>query len=169
VRRPGRDLAPGPWSSAAVARMLCRMQVHQGEHILDDDLQRFDFDRCHAWLTGTYWTPGITRTEVERSFTRSALVIGAYQGDRQDACLRVVSDLTRFAYIMDVFVDAAQRGRGLGTALVRFALEHPSATLVRRWMLGTNDAHEVYRRLGFSELSDPERWMTLGRQRPWIE
>ena len=148
--------------------MLDGMQLVQGSHVLDDDLQRFDFERCHAWLTGTYWTPGITRAEVERGFARSALVVGAYDGARQDGCLRVVSDQTRFAYIMDVFVDEGQRGRGLGRALVRFALEHPSLELVQRWLLGTNDAHEVYRKLGFSELPDPARWMTLKRPRAWL-
>jgi len=144
------------------------MQLLQGRHVLDDDLQRFDFDRCHAWLTGSYWTPGITRVEVERGFRLSTLVVGAYEGQRQDGCLRVVSDLTRFAYLMDVFVDEGQRRRGLGRALVRFALEHPSLGLVQRWLLGTNDAHDVYRKLGFSELPNPERYMTLTRPREWL-
>lgn len=144
------------------------MQLTHGDHVLDDDLQRFDFGRCHAWLTGTYWSPGITRAEVERGFRLSTLVVGAYQGERQDGCLRLVSDLTRFAYVMDVFVDTARRGRGLGRALVRFALEHPSLELVQRWVLGTNDAHEVYRPLGFAELPNPEQWMTLRRPRPWL-
>jgi GNAT superfamily N-acetyltransferase len=148
--------------------MLAYMQLVQGDHRLDDDLQRFDFERCHAWLTGAYWSPGITRAEVERGFRLSTLVVGAYCGARQDGCLRLVSDLTRFAYVMDVFVDPEQRGRGLGRALMRFALDHPSLELVQRWVLGTNDAHEVYRPLGFSELPDPERWMTLKRQRPWL-
>jgi len=148
--------------------MLTYMQLVQGDHVLDDALQRFDFERCHAWLTGAYWSPGITRAEVERGFTHSTLVVGAYSGPRQDGCLRLVSDLTRFAYVMDVFVDPAQRGRGLGRALVRFALDHPSLALVQGWILATNDAHDVYRPLGFDELPHPERWMRLGRPRAWL-
>ena len=144
------------------------MQLVHGDHVLDDALPRFDFDRCHAWLTGAYWSLGITRAEVERGFRLSTLVVGAYCGSRQDGCLRVVSDLTRFAYVMDVFVDPARRGAGLGRALVRFALEHPSFELVQGWMLATHDAHDVYRPLGFGELPHPERWMRLGRQRAWL-
>jgi GNAT superfamily N-acetyltransferase len=148
--------------------MLGYMQLRHGEHVLDDDLRRFDFERCHGWLTGSYWSPGITRAEVERGFSFSTLVVGAYERERQHGCLRVSSDRTRFAYVMDVFVDPAQRGRGLGTAMMRFALEHPALALVQRWLLGTNDAHEVYRKLGFGELPDPQRWMTLRRERDWL-
>jgi GNAT superfamily N-acetyltransferase len=169
----GRSMAPLrslPWPMA-VGRCAAQgypMQVQQGQHVLDDDLGRFDFGRCQAWLAGAYWSPGITRAEVERGFRCSTLVVGAYSAEGQDGCLRVVSDQTRFAYVMDVFVAEAQRGRGLGRALMRFALEHPMLSLVQSWMLATNDAHDVYRGLGFSELTDPGRWMRLRREREWL-
>jgi GNAT superfamily N-acetyltransferase len=111
---------------------------------------------------------GITRAEVEHGFRHSALVAGAYRGDEQVGCLRVASDRTRFAYLMDVFVEPGSRSQGLGKALVRFALDHPDLALVYKWLLGTADAHEVYRRLGFGDLAHPERWMSLLRQRPWL-
>ena len=69
---------------------------------------------------------------------------------------------------MDVFVDPSARGNGLGRAMVRFALEHPDLALVYRWVLATNDAHDVYRALGFGEIDHPERWLTLGRPRQWL-
>ena len=145
------------------------MQARSGEFLLDDALERMDFEVCHRWLTTAYWSSGITRIEVERGFKNSTLVAGAYRDDAQVGCLRVVSDRTRFAYLMDVFVDPEFRSRGLGTALVRFALGHPELAPVYKWLLGTHDAHEVYRRVGFGDLARPERWMSLERPRPWLE
>ena len=40
---------------------------------LDDRLARFDFGVCHAWLSESYWSPGISRREVELGFDASAL------------------------------------------------------------------------------------------------
>ena len=43
------------------------------------------------------------------------------------------------------------RGRGLGKWMVETACAHPALTGARRIMLGTRDAHELYRRHGFVE------------------
>ena len=51
-------------------------------------------------------------------------------------------------YLADVYILPAYRGRGLGIALVREMIERgPFAGL--RWILHTEDAHDLYRRLGF--------------------
>jgi GNAT superfamily N-acetyltransferase len=47
-----------------------------------------------------------------------------------------------------VYVLAEHRGRGLGVELVGEMIEHgPYAD--RPWLLHTDDAHELYRKLGF--------------------
>ena len=38
-------------------------------------------------------------------------------------------------------------------------LAHPDLQGLRRWMLATVDAHELYRRFGFAGLSHPGRFM----------
>jgi GNAT superfamily N-acetyltransferase len=144
------------------------MRAPHHDYELDDALQRFDFARCHAWLSGAYWSVGITRADVEHGFRNSSLVVGAYRDGEQLGCLRVISDRTRFAYLSDVFVDPSARGVGLGRAMVRFALDHPELALVYRWLLATDDAHGVYRALGFGELEHPDTWLTLRRQRAWL-
>lgn len=144
------------------------MRLCHAGFVISDALERFDFERCHGWLTASYWSPGITRREVERGFRQSSLVAGAYRDGTQVGCLRLVTDFTRFAYVMDVFVDPAERGRGLGVALVRFVLAHPELELVFKWTLATADAHGVYQNAGFHALVAPERWMSLERPRAWL-
>jgi GNAT superfamily N-acetyltransferase len=139
---------------------------HRG-FVIDDQVERFDFARVHGWLTNAYWSPGIPRHEVERGFRRSSLAAGAYRDGVQVGCVRVVTDFTRFAYVLDVFVAPEARGERLGVALVRFLLAHPELLLVFKWTLATNDAHGVYRHAGFHALVQPERWMSLERPRAW--
>ena len=148
--------------------MMEEVDIGDARYELDDSLSRFDFARVHGWLSQAYWSPGITRAEVEHGFRNSTLVAGAYRESQQTGCLRIVSDRTRFAYLMDVFVAPEARGRGVGRALVRFALAHPSLRLVYQWTLATADAHEVYAALGFTPPEHPERYMVLSRPRDWV-
>jgi GNAT superfamily N-acetyltransferase len=128
---------------------------------IDDDVSRLDFARLHDWLTNSYWSPGITRERVERAATGSSLVVGAYFNDLHVGYLRVVSDRATFAWIADVFVDPDHRGRGIATAMLQFTLEHPQHQNLRRWLLATRDAHDVYAKCGFEPLPHPERFMIL--------
>lgn len=144
------------------------MRSRHGDFVLDDSFDALQMGVCHRLLTATYWSPGITRREVEHGFRHSTLVVGAYSGTQQIGCARVVSDRTRFAFLMDVVVEEAYRRRGLGRAMVRFLLEHPDLSLVYRVALVTNDAHGTYAALGFGTLAHPERWMTLERKRSWL-
>jgi GNAT superfamily N-acetyltransferase len=73
----------------------------------------------------------------------------------------VVTDGVTFAYVADVFVLADFRGAGLATWLVSTALTHPSLQGLRRVLLATKDAHEVYARCGFLPLARPERFMEI--------
>jgi len=54
------------------------------------------------------------------------------------------------AFLADVFVLEAHRD-GLGKWLVETVVRAPELQRVRRWMLGTRDAHGLYRRFGFAE------------------
>ena len=118
-----------------------------------------DFPRVHGWLTTTYWSPGIALEKVERAAGHSALVIGAFEDGVQVGYVRVVSDQTTFAWVCDVFVDEAFRGRGIARAMVAFAMADENLQGLRRWVLATTDAHGVYAALGFQPIPNPERWM----------
>ena len=127
--------------------------------LFSTDRGRLDIDRIHDFLSReSYWVPGIRREFVERAIANS-ICFGVYEHDCQLAFARVITDGAGFAWLADVFVFADRRGRGLGKRLVEFVLAHPDLQRVRRFMLATRDAHELYSRFGFSALGHPERLM----------
>jgi N-acetylglutamate synthase-like GNAT family acetyltransferase len=106
----------------------------------------------------SYWARGRGRTVVERSIAGS-LVFGAYDGDRQVAFARVVTDMATFAWICDVFVDESARGRGVGKRLMGAVLADPRLQGLKRMLLATDTAASFYAEMGFETLEHPEKWM----------
>jgi GNAT superfamily N-acetyltransferase len=126
--------------------------------LLSTDPARLDLDRIHGWLASEYWSPGVRRDIVERSFANS-LAIGAYTpAGEQLAVARVVTDRATFAWLCDVFVVPQARGRGIARAMVRALLANPELATLRRWCLATRDAHGVYQACGFEPV-DPRIWL----------
>jgi ribosomal protein S18 acetylase RimI-like enzyme len=134
---------------------------------LDSTIDRIQFEEVTKMLSQSYWSPGITRAEIEKGARNSALVVGAYLPDgKQIGYLRVVSDKVRFAYILDVIVHADCRRQGIGQKMVHYALSHDELKDVYQWLLITQDAHGVYQKCGFQKLANPELWMTIRNPRP---
>ena len=119
---------------------------------LDDDPARIDLAAVHAFIGGeSYWGRGRPRELVAASIAGSRRVVGLYLDGRQVGFARAVSDGATIAYIADVYVLGAYRGRGLGLELVRELIEggpREEAASVR-WMLHTADAQALYAKLGF--------------------
>jgi GNAT superfamily N-acetyltransferase len=127
---------------------------------ISTDRARLDVALVHEFLRTSYWAEGRGRSVVERSIDHS-LCFGVYQGGRQVAFARVVSDRAVFAYLMDVFVVPEFRGRGISKALMRAVLDHPDLQNLRLFLLATRDAHGLYERFGFRPLAEPERMMAI--------
>ena len=72
---------------------------------------------------------------------------------------RVVTDQATFAYLCDVYVLPAWRGRGVARALLAAILADPRLRDLRRLLLFTRDAHGLYAGQGFTPLAHPERGM----------
>jgi GNAT superfamily N-acetyltransferase len=126
---------------------------------LDDDRARLDVETIHRWLVGSYWSPGIERTLVERAIAGSHC-LGAYDdAGTQVGFARAITDHATFAWIADVWVAEEVRGQGLGRRLVGWFIDHPAFAGIRRMGLVTADAHRVYAALGFHPLLRPERYM----------
>jgi ribosomal protein S18 acetylase RimI-like enzyme len=128
-------------------------------YLLSDDRDRIDVDVVHRWLsTESYWATGRS-LETMRAALAGSVPIGVYAPDgRQVGFARAVTDGAVFAYIADVFVDRSCRGLGLGTWMVRTLRDQLQARGVKRFVLVTRDAQEVYERLGFAGVV-PGRWM----------
>ncbi|HUQ31981.1 MAG TPA: GNAT family N-acetyltransferase [Pyrinomonadaceae bacterium] len=136
-----------------------RVNEQRGDYVISTDRSRLDLNVIHDYLSNSsYWAVGRNFETVKRSVENS-LAFGLYERDRQIGFARVVTDYATFAWLADVFVLEPYQGRGLGTWLVEVILAHPELQGFRRWTLATKDAHEIYRRFGFSELKRPERWM----------
>lgn len=130
-----------------------------GKYVISTDSNRLDVSLIHDFLSNTsYWGQGRSLDQVKRSLKHS-LNFGVFEGDKQIGFARVVSDFTTFAWIADVFVSPDYRGQGLGRWLLEVITGHPELQGLRRWILATRDAHELYRKFGFKELAEPRRWM----------
>jgi GNAT superfamily N-acetyltransferase len=96
---------------------------------------------------------------VRRSIENS-LAFGVYKSaGPQIGFARIVTDYATFAWLADVFIIEEERGQGLGHWLIETILSHAELMGLRRWLLATKDAHELYRRFGFNVLKRPERFM----------
>ncbi len=97
-----------------------------------------------------YWTRGVTREVLTRAQLGASAWLGARDASgRLVATARANSDGARHAYVADVAVAPEYRGHGLGEAVMRLLLDHPTvrgAGLVR---LATADAQPFYERFGF--------------------
>jgi GNAT superfamily N-acetyltransferase len=130
---------------------------------LDDERDRVDVDAVYRFLAEeAYWVRGRSRETIDRLVRESTRVIAAYAPDGAlVGFCRVISDGSSVAWLGDVFVLPAFRGRGLGRELVREAVEDPPYRDLQ-WYLGTRDAHGLYAKFGFEPAN--ERTMVRGRR-----
>jgi GNAT superfamily N-acetyltransferase len=120
---------------------------------LDDDKARIDREAVHRYLGGeSYWAKGRAREVQDRLIEHADRVVGLYDGDGQIGFCRAFTDGVAIAYLADVYVLEAYRGRGLGETLVRVMIDESGFGDVK-WLLHTTNMHPLYRKLGFGEPS----------------
>jgi GNAT superfamily N-acetyltransferase len=133
-----------------------------GSYELSDDKTRLDVAKVADWLaTDAYWAIGRPHATTEAAIEGSD-AYGVYAPDStQAAFCRVVTDRATFGWLCDVYVDRAHRGRGIARWMVAALRDEYGATGMRRLLLATGDAHDVYAAVGFAPLAKPEMWMEL--------
>jgi len=141
------------------------VNVEREGFIISSDRSRFDYGAIERLLRGSYWAGERPREAIEHS-VKNSLCFGLYDASdgKQVGFTRVVTDSSTFAWICDVIVDPAYRGRGLGSWMMGHVLADPDLRDVRRWILATRDAHDFYAVHGFTPLAHPDRWMEYIRR-----
>ena len=139
------------------------IEARQGEYTVSTDRSRIDVAAVHAFLTQTYWSPGIPEETVRRAIVGS-ICFGIYHGDAQVGFARVITDRATFAYLSDVYVIESHRGRGLSKWLMSVIMAHPDLQGLRRFSLSTRDARGLYEQFGFQPVANPQMQMEILRR-----
>jgi GNAT superfamily N-acetyltransferase len=127
------------------------------------DITETDIITVHQYLSEeSYWAKNIPLELVKKS-VHNSLAFAVHQADALVGFARVVTDKATFAYLADVFILPAHRGKGLSKWLLQNIHAHPDLQGLRRWLLGTKDAHELYKQFGWEQLPEAivSRFMQL--------
>lgn len=148
-------------------KKIGRMKIMKlNECVVKYGYGNMDFNKVTLMLSHAFWSEGIGIDEVRQGAVNSALLVGVFYKNIQVGYARVISDKTRFAYILDVYVDEQYRKMGIGQMMITSIIGHESLKDVYQWMLITRDAHGVYAKSGFKAMSNPESWMEIRHERP---
>jgi GNAT superfamily N-acetyltransferase len=133
------------------------------EYTVSTDPGDLDRDVVYRYLHDeAYWSKGISRETFDRALDNS-LNFTARRGTTLAGFARVVTDRATFAWLCDVFVLPAHRGRGVSRRLMDAVMAHPELAGLRNFLLATRDAHGLYEKFGFTPLAEPRRWMVIRR------
>lgn len=129
--------------------------------VFSADTSVMDVERVHRWLAEeSYWARGRTR-EAQEAAMAGSRNYGVFDADtgEQLGYARAITDGATFAWIADVFVDPAARGRGVGKRIMAGIIADLEPLGLKRTALVTEDAHGLYEQYGFQRITDPEMWM----------
>ncbi|GHF27671.1 N-acetyltransferase [Kordiimonas sediminis] len=128
---------------------------------LSYQLEDFNFDIIHAFLTNVYWSKGIPKETVIKSFHNSISIVLLTESNETIGAARMTTDRATFAYLGDVFILEQHRGQKLAEFMVGTLMQHPDLQGLRRLMLATRDMQSLYRKLGFNDLKNPDILMEI--------
>jgi len=128
------------------------------KYLLTTDQEKADINAICEMLGKSYWANNRKRDVIEASL-KNSLCFNLFYEDDQIGIARMITDYATFAYLCDVYIEEEHRGHGLGKWLIECILSHPGIKDLKRIDLSTRDAHELYRKFGFTELPRPQNMM----------
>jgi GNAT superfamily N-acetyltransferase len=134
-----------------------------GRYLVATKLAGADREAVYRFLAeDAYWSQGMPRDVFDRAVDNSLSFV-AHDGQELAGYARIVTDKATYAWLCDVFVVPAHRGKGVARALMDAVMGHPDLHGLRNFVLATRDAHGLYAKYGFTPLTQPERWMAIRR------
>lgn len=130
----------------------------KGDYLLTTNPDKTDLEAVCSMLSKSYWAANRRKDVIENSL-KNSLCFNMYYGSKQIGIARMITDHATFAYLCDVYIEEDHRGHGLGKWLMECILSYPSFVNIRRIDLATQDAHELYRKYGFTEVTRPQNMM----------
>ena len=135
------------------------IHLDKEDYHISTDPAKVDLEVVHDYLCNhSYWNRGIPFETVKKAAEHS-LNFSLFHHQKQIGYARVITDYCQIAYLGDVFILEPYRGQGLATWLIEAIHSHPNLQNLRNWLLGTKDAHNLYRKYGWENAIDPSRWM----------
>ena len=129
------------------------------------DNNDIDTEKVYSFISDSYWAKGLPRPVFDKAINNS-LCFSVIQASGtnvgvQVGFARMITDKAIFAYLADVFILPDHRGQGLSKQLIKFIKEHHELQGLRRVVLATADAHQLYRQFDFTPLHNPEYFMEV--------
>ena len=130
-------------------------------YYVSTDKSKLDINVIHKFLSEEAdWSENIPLKLLKKGI-KNSFCFGVYNNDKQVGFARLITDYATFAYLADVFILPAHRGKNLGKMLMNKIMEHPELQSLRRISLVTTDAHGLYEKFGFTSPSKPETLMEI--------
>ncbi|MEE6450484.1 GNAT family N-acetyltransferase [Gottfriedia acidiceleris] len=144
------------------------MLIEQNGYYISTNKELLNREVIYNFLDkDSYWANEIPYEYIDR-FIEGSFCFGVYKGhpgDRQPIQVgfaRVVSDGVTFAYLADVFILPDYRNQGLSKWLMQEIMSYEKLSTVRTFLLGTRDAHDLYRKYGFEVIDNSKnRFMAI--------
>jgi N-acetylglutamate synthase-like GNAT family acetyltransferase len=128
------------------------------EYYVTTDPQKMEINIINQLLSDSYWAKN-RPIEVTKKSLNYSLCFALYHKEKMIGFARVITDTVTFGYLSDVIISPNYRGYDLGKWLIECILKHPDTEYISRMWLATHDAHELYRKYGFSNMPKPENYM----------
>jgi len=130
------------------------------EYEVTTDKKEMNIDSICDLLWSTHWASDRPKATIEKS-VQNSMCFGILSDGWQIGFARVITDYATFAYISDVVIDGRFQGKGFGSWLIESILQHPDLVDIPQWRLKTTNAKPFYKKLGFSDLKFPHKYVEI--------